>query len=146
MRTFIAFSLTMCAIIVACAPERTSPVQGAWQLVALTYVENNSLVGDVPGKWTVRNIKIWSEDYVVFVGQFESDTKVIDTYGGGHYKLQGNRYEEAIEYHGLSSAVGDTFKMILEIVNDTLVQTWPVLDNGEIDKRNYRQEQYVRLD
>ena len=145
MKTNIVFSLVS-MFILSCTPQRTSPVQGAWKLVGATHVESDSLIGDFPGKWTGSNIKMWSKDYVVFVGQFKSDTTFTDIYGGGRYKLQGNQYEEVIQYHGFASAVGDTFKMLLEITNDTLVQTWPLLDNGEIDKSNYRQEKYVRLD
>ncbi|MEX1140133.1 MAG: hypothetical protein WEF53_12375 [Bacteroidota bacterium] len=146
MKTNIVFSLIMSMVIVACTPQKTSPVQGAWKMVSATFVRNDSLIVDFPGKWTGSNIKMWSKEHVVFVGRFKSDTTLFDIYGGGRYELQGNRYEEIVQYHGVASAVGDTFKMLLEITNDTLAQTWPLPDNGVIDKSNYRQEKYVRLD
>jgi hypothetical protein len=70
----------------------------------------------------------------------------MDGYGGGPYKLNGNRYEENIQFFSVQSVIGQTVKMLLEIRNDTLIQTWPLLENGQIDKSNFRQEKYIRLD
>ena len=33
--------------------------------------------------------------------------------------------------------------MLLEVKNDTLVQTWPVNENGQIDENNYRIEKFI---
>jgi hypothetical protein len=35
--------------------------------------------------------------------------------------------------------------MLLEIKHDTLVQTWPADDNGNIDPKAYNIEKYVRF-
>lgn len=41
--------------------------------------------------------------------------------------------------------VDKTYKMRLEITNDTLTLTWPLDAAGEIDKANYNIEKLVRL-
>ena len=89
---------------------------------------------------------MWSKGYVLYVGRYKSDTTFIDGYGGGPYKLDGKRYEENIQFFSFQSSVGQTVKMLLEIRNDTLIQTWPADDNGQINKSNFRQEKYIRLD
>jgi hypothetical protein len=146
MKASILFYSMISVIILGCAPQKSSPVQGAWKLVYATWVRGDTLIGEFPGKWTGSDIKMWSKDYFVFVGRYKSDTTFTDSYGGGRYKLEGNRYEENIQFHTWTSAVGSTVKMLLEIRNDTLIQTWPLRDNGQIDKSNFRQEKYIRLD
>lgn len=146
MKASVLFYLLISMIILGCAPQKSSSVEGTWKLVYATWVKGDSLIGEFPGKWTGSDIKMWSKGHFVFVGRFKSDTTFSDSYGGGPYKLEGNRYEEHIQFHTLKSAIGDTVKMLLEIRNDTLVQTWPLRENGQIDKSNFRQEKYVRLD
>jgi len=135
-------------LILGCAPQKTSPIEGAWKMVYAKSVNGDTLVGEYPGKWTGSDMKIWTKGYFAFVGRYKSegDTTFTDSYGGGRYKLDGDRYEEIIQYHAWTSNVGDTIKMLLEIKNDTLVQTWPVGSNGQIDKKNFMQEKYTRLD
>jgi len=145
MQARILFGLMISMIIVGCAPQKGSPVEGAWKLVHIRMVRGDTLT-EFPGKWTGADMKMWSKGYFVFVGRYKVDTTFIDGYGGGRYKLEGNRYEESIQFHTSTSAVGSTVKMLLEIKNDTLVQTWPLGDNGQIDKRNFNEEKYVRLD
>ena len=91
-------------------------------------------------------MKMWTKEHFAFVGRYKSDTTNFDSFGGGQYKLDGDRYEEIIQYHVAAGMVGDTVKMLLEFKNDTLVQTWPVGSNGQIDKRNFNEEKYVRLE
>lgn len=47
-----------------------------------------------------------SKEYFVFVGHFETDTLVVENYGGGTYKLDGDKYEEDIKYHANESLTG----------------------------------------
>jgi hypothetical protein len=39
-------------------------------------------------------IKTWSKEYFTYVGHGQQDTIMYDFYGGGTYKLDGNKYEE----------------------------------------------------
>lgn len=146
MKASNLFCLIISLIIIGCAQHKSSPVEGTWKLVYGKWMERDTLFGEFPGTLTVSQIKMWSKDYVVFVGRFKSGNKFSDNYGGGRYKLQGNRYEENLEFYTDSSSVGGIAKMLLEIKNDTLVQTWPLHDDGQIDKSNFSQEKYIKLD
>ena len=64
---------------------------------------------------------------------------IMNNYGSGTYKLDGNRYEENLTYPN-----PDTVKLLLEIKNDTITQTWPVDDNGQIIKSNYYIQKLTR--
>ena len=106
----------------------------------------DTLKSEFPGDYSGSDMKMWSKDHFVFVGLFKNDTTTRNNYGGGTYKLKGNRYEEYILYHANKVAVGKNVKMILELKNDTLFQTYPVDENGKIDSVSYYYiEKYVRL-
>jgi hypothetical protein len=146
MKRTVFLSLLIALIIGCCTQQKRSPVEGAWKLVFSQSVKGDSLLVKFPGNFTISDIKIWSKGYVLYVGRLKRDTTFMDGYGGGPYKLNGNRYEENIQFFSVQSVVGQTVKMLLEIRNDTLIQTWPLLENGQIDKSNFRQEKYIRLD
>lgn len=137
-------------IVIACSKPETVvndyPLQGAWNLIYAQYISNDTVVATFPGIYSGSGIKIWSKEYVVYVARYKKDTTDMDGYGGGPYKLNGNRYEETIQFFSVQSYVGNNVKMLMEIKNDTLIQTFPVDDNGQIDKSNYRIEKRVRLD
>jgi hypothetical protein len=138
--------LVLSFFLLACTHEKRSPVEGAWNLVQSTWIRADTLYINFPGTFTGSDMKMWSKGYVLYVGRYQRDTTFIDGYGGGPYKLEGNQYEEEIQYFSDQKYVGNKVKMLLEIRNDTLIQTWPLNANGQIDKSNYRQEKYIRLD
>ena len=82
---------------------------------------------------------MWYSNYFNFVGQYKLGDSIVNNYGGGTYKLEGNRYEENLTYPDSA-----TVKLILEIKNDTITQTWPVDDNGQIIKSNYYTQKLAR--
>jgi hypothetical protein len=146
MKKTIYLCLIIALIIGSCTQQKRSPVEGAWKLVFSQSVKGDSILLKYPGNVTMNDIKMWSKGYVLYVGRYKIDTTSMDGYGGGPYKLEGNKYEENIQFFSVQSFVGQTVKMLLEIKNDTLIQTWPLLENGQIDKSNFRQEKYIRLD
>ncbi len=146
MKRTIFLSLIIALAIGGCTQQKRSPIEGAWKMVFSQSVERDSLLFKFPGNITGSDIKIWSKGYVLYVERFKIDTTFMGGYGGGPYKLNGNRYEETIQFFSIQSVVGQTVKMLLEIKNDTLIQTWPADDNGKINKSNFRQEKYIRLD
>jgi hypothetical protein len=81
----------------------------------------------------------------MFVARIKTDTTVEDGYGVGTFKLQGNRYEETITYLSYKPWEGKTIKMTLEIKNDTLIQKYPVDENGQLEKEWSNIEKYVRI-
>jgi hypothetical protein len=109
-------------------------------------ISGDSLQYEFPGSGAGSDIKMWTANHFPAVGQFQVDTTLMDPGVDGTYKLEGNKYEENIIYHTFKNNVGQKVKMILELRNDTLIQTFPVDDNGQIDKSNYSIEKYIRLD
>jgi hypothetical protein len=132
-------------IIGSCTPKKGIKIEGAWQFVSAKSIAGDTLEFQIPGDYTGSGIKIWSKDHFAFVGLWKKDTATINSYGGGTYTMNENRYNETINYHTDNTAVGKTIKMIIEIKNDTLYQTWPVDDNGKFDSANYRIEKYIML-
>jgi len=146
MKKIIFLCLIIALIIGSCTQQKRSPVEGAWKLIFSQSIKGDSVLFKFPGNFTMSDIKMWSKGYVLYVGRYKRDTTFMDGYGGGPYKLDGNRYEETIQFFSVQSYFGQTVKMLLEIRNDTLIQTWPADDNGKINKSNFRQEKYIRLD
>jgi hypothetical protein len=88
---------------------------------------------------------MWDKDNWLFVGIAKVGNVTYDLYGGGTYTLNGDRYTENIIYHNDRSLINTKFKALLEIRNDTLIQTSPVDDNGQVIKGEYSIEKYIRL-
>jgi len=140
-KTIILASLIISFTIVSCTQQDTrSPVEGAWKLVYANWIDNPTFPDQMKGS----DIKLLTDGYFAFVGHYTIDTLEQEAYGGGSYKLEGNKYEEEIQYHVFKTNIGNINKMILEVKNDTLIQKWPVDENWEItDETNI--EKYVRL-
>jgi hypothetical protein len=119
--------------------------QGAWRGISCKHYLGGSVAFDFPGVYTGGSVKIWAVKNVNDIGRFKHDTTVINLYFGGTYKLEGDRYEETVLYHWIPDVVGKTTKMLLQLRNDTLIQTYPVDDKGEIDINNYEILKFVRI-
>ncbi|MBN2481769.1 MAG: hypothetical protein JXB19_08520 [Bacteroidales bacterium] len=146
MKTLSLTGLMIAFIIGACAtPEETSPLEGTWKLISHHYV-SDTLTMDFPGNYDVDMIKMWSKEHFVFVGWYRNDTMEMDNFGGGTYMLEGTGYQEEILYHTAKDWIGTTMQMVMEIGNDTLVQTYPVDENEQVDPGNYSQETWVKID
>ncbi len=89
--------------------------------------------------------KIWSGNHWMFAGRIKADTTVTDVYGMGTFKLEGNRYEENVGILFYKPWEGKTIKMTLGMKNDTITQTYPVDDKGQMDKKEAIVEKYVRV-
>lgn len=134
----------------SCSRSKSLRIQGAWKWVSFEY-----MVGDTI-KWSKTalspensGIKMWSDDYFIAVYRIESDTAFKYSYSGGTYKLDKNKYEETIIYHDMINQpelVGTKEMMLLQIRNDTLIQTYPVDENGELLKHYTIIEKFIRLD
>jgi hypothetical protein len=136
--------LILSVFLLSCMQEKKSPIVGAWKLVFLQSYAGDSAVYDL-SKVSGTQMKMWSDSNFLFVGNFRLDTLILNNYGGGTYTLEGNSYKENIIYHTEKANVGTIMKMILEIKNDTLTQTYPLKEDGQLDKSNYSIEKYVRL-
>jgi hypothetical protein len=146
MKNLLKLSLIALIVMMGCKKENKNEIEGAWKMVYAKSNSGDTLIDELNKNFTGEQVKIWSKENFLFWGRFKSDTISNDSNGGGTYKLDGTSYEEKILYFRIKSYEGTSLKMILEIKNDTLTQTWPVNDKGEIDKKNYNIEKYVRLD
>jgi len=148
MKKSVFISLIMAGIILGCTQQEDtiSPIEGAWQVVSWQSIAGDTLAMELGADYTGTEIKIWSEKYFNFVGYYTSlsDSTVVDNYGGGSYTLDGTHCEESYLYFSAKSMVGTTQKLLLEIRNDTLIQTWPCDDNWQIDQSNYNIQKLTR--
>jgi hypothetical protein len=145
MKKTMLFSALFLAILIGCKQEPVNPVAGAWQLIYAKQVSNDTITGTFPANYQGSQVKMWSDNYWMFVGQYKQDTVVDDNFGGGSYTLEGMVYKETIMYHSTKDYIGQTLRMRIVVANDTLVQVWPADETGEIDKSNYTSEKYVKV-
>ena len=131
---------------VAQAQDKKSSIEGAWQLVNARSMVGDKIMSEFPKNYTGSEIKIWTKTHWTFVSRFKQDTTFSDDFGGGTYKLDGNKYDENVMYHSVKSYIGKNLKMLLEIKNDTLTQTYFLDKNGNVFKLGYSIEKYVRIE
>lgn len=132
----------------SCAQQDVkSPNEGAWKVVEWVKISADTVEWEFPVSFTGSEMKIWSKNHFAFTGRYKTDTAYIDNCAGGNYKLEGTHYEESYMYFlNAQTLVGTTRKLLLEIKNDTLIQTWPVDENWQADKSNHNLQKLVRLE
>jgi len=145
MKKLIFLGLIIFVTLGSYAQEKKSAIEGAWQLVHAYSKSGDKITDEYPVTYTGGQMKMWDKDNWVFVGIAKAANVTYDLYGGGTYTLNGDRYIENIIYHNDRSLINTKFKTLLEIRNDTLIQTSPVDDNGQVIKGEYSTEKYVRL-
>jgi hypothetical protein len=151
MKTYLLCCLLIAIIMGGCTDKNnkvvksSSELEGAWQLVYAKAVGSDSTASVFKLNYKGSQMKMWSKDHFSFVGQFQQKTAVLDNFGGGTFKLNGDRYTETYLYNAAEDDVELDVMMLLEIKNDTLIQTYPVDENGKINPAAYNIEKYVRF-
>jgi hypothetical protein len=145
MKAILFFFLMIAFTISACSPKKSPNIEGAWKLVHSRTITGNSSFIDFPGKTDKDETKIWSGNQFMVVARIKNDTTVDDMYILGTYTLQGNQYAENIRIFNYKPWEGKTIKMTLEVKNDTLIQTFPFDDKGQLDKNWASTEKYIRI-
>ena len=145
MKKTFYVSILLMFLIAACKQEPVNPVIGAWDLIYAKQVVNDTTASVFPGDYKGSQVKMWCDNYWMFVGEFTQDTITEPGFGGGSYTLEGLVYKETIKYHSSADYVGQTLRMRIVVQNDTLIQVWPADEMGEIDKSNYTSEKYIRV-
>ncbi|MBE0668093.1 MAG: hypothetical protein IH593_10565 [Bacteroidales bacterium] len=145
MKKILIFFFIALLAVIACKNETANPIEGQWNLIYAKSVANDSVTWEFPGMYQGSDMKWWSSDHFIFVGKYTMDTVTMNGWGGGTYTINGTDYAETIQYHVSPEVVGKTYKMLVTVKNDTLVQIWPVKDDGQIDKSTYTLERYVRM-
>lgn len=126
--------------------EVNLPIQGTWKLFSAILIEKgDTSITDYSKK--VSFIKIINESHFAFLNHDLNngkDSTASYSSGGGKYEIKGNKYIEHLEYCTDRAWERHDFEFILEIKNDTLIQTGfeKVVEKG-IDRLNI--EKYVRL-
>jgi hypothetical protein len=146
MKKTILFGLIITLIIGSCGQEKKSPIEGAWKVVTWQNMNGDTLKWKLGVDYIGTEMKIWSEKHFAFAGRYKHDTTFVDNCGGGSYKLDGTHYEESFLYFPVQSSVGTTARLLLEIKNDTLIQTWPVDENWKVIKTNYNIQKLIRFE
>lgn len=146
MKKFVVIFLMLPGWLILQSPDALGQkIQGSWHLVELKAYSGDSLLYEFPSdETTINQIKVWTGDHFIFVGQYESETTDDDSYGWGTYKLNGDNYEEHVLYHSNTDWVGSNIKMKLHIKKDTLIQIFPVNDDGQVSKNWHAREKYIR--
>jgi len=145
MKKLVLFAAFCLLVLAGCKQAPVNPVAGAWNLIYAKTVSNDTVIDSYPEMHQGSQVKMWCNNYWMFIGVNKNDTTVIDKFGGGSYTLDGVVYKETIAYHYTKSYVGQTLGMRIVVENDTLMQVWPADDQGNVDKSNYFSEKYVRI-
>jgi hypothetical protein len=141
----IIFCILILLMISACTNQKSKFPQGAWKWVSVKTYSEGKLVRDIiPGIYNGNGVKIWAENHVNDIGRCQNESQTLDNYFGGTYKLVGNSYEETIQCHWMKGAEGKTVKGLLELKNDTLIQTIGVDDNWKLNN-SYTVYKFVRM-
>ena len=128
-----------------CSQPQSTKIEGAWKLVYVIGIDGNKPYYSFSGTDTTEGqIRIWSKDHFSFAGILKYDTLHSDSFGGGTYKLDGNKYEENYMYNNYVVQIGKKFKSLLEIRNDTLFIINSIDDNWNLPER-YTIEKYVKM-
>lgn len=146
MRKSLLLFLLIPVIVLSCAKEKISPLEGAWKLAYEFEVVDGRSTMIFPGVSQGSEIKMWSGDRWALVGVFIEDSSITDNFGGGKFTLEGTDYQEIVKYHSAKQYLGQTVKLYLEIKNDTLTQYWPVDEKGVPDKEKHYMEKWVRFE
>ena len=144
MKTRVLYFFMIIGII-ACSQKKSPDIDGTWKVVQRQFINGGKVVITFPGKDEVDVVKIWSGNHFMDVGRSKSDTTVTDEFAYGTFKLDGTKYEEYVKYLFYKPWEGTTVKLSLVLRNDTLIQTFPVDDNGQPDKDGAWVEKYVKL-
>jgi hypothetical protein len=145
--TLTVFVLLLLGTNVGQAQSKKSSIEGTWQLVNVRSMMGDKIMSEFPAvNNTGSQIKIWTKTHWLTVGRYKQDSTFSDLYAGGTYKLEGNKYDENVVYHSEKPYVGKNLKMLLEIKNDTLTQSYFLDKNGQLFKLGYTIEKYIRLE
>ena len=106
--------------------QTASPLEGTWQLISGTIIEN----GDTTFTDYSKNknmIKIFNKTHFAFfnhdLNKGKDSTNVVFAAGGGKYELKDDQYIEHLEYCNAREWEGNTFAFTIKIKNDTLAQS-----------------------
>ncbi|WP_052670529.1 hypothetical protein [Draconibacterium sediminis] len=137
--------LVIATLLFACTTTHHEGLEGTWKLVEYESIVDGKATWTIPGNAEGEQLKSWSGEHFMFVGEFISNGTTSANYGNGTYTLNGNHYTEHITIHVSEDYVGADERLLIEFKGDTLIQINPVNVDWSYDKNNYRMEKYVRV-
>ena len=128
------------------AKTNNLPIQGTWQLLTATLVEKgDTTITQFTKK--ISFIKIINDSHFAFLQHDNNkgkDSVPVYSSGGGSYLLTDSLYTEHLAYCSDRNWEGNDFKFIVQIKNDTLIQSGvEKVESAGIDRTNI--EKYVRV-
>jgi hypothetical protein len=133
-------------VLPACTRTTTTPIEGIWRLAYEYEVSGETSTCIFPGTSRGSELKMWAGNRWSLVGVFIEDSVMTDNFAGGTFTLKGTDYREMVEFHSATEYLGQTVQLFLEIRNDTLIQFWPVDENGVPDPEHHYMEKWVRME
>jgi len=104
----------------------TIPIQGTWELLSETKIENSDTTF-TEAKKDQKMIKILNGTHFSFLKHDLTKGKDSATAtfvaGGGRYELKDNQYTEYLDYCNAREWEGNSFQFTVSIRNDTLIQS-----------------------
>ena len=141
----LTISLIAALFMQSCSSNTTTPIEGTWRLAYEYEVRNGDSNCIFPGSSRGSELKMWTGNRWSLVGVFIEDSVMTDNYAGGTFTLKENDYREMVEFHSAPEYLGQTVRLFLEIREDTLIQIWPVNEEGEPDPEHHYMEKWVRM-
>jgi hypothetical protein len=104
---------------------QTIPIQGTWELLSETKIENGDTTFSEASK-DQKMIKILNGTHFSFLRhdlvKGKDSTAAIFVAGGGQYDLKEDQYTEHLEYCNFREWENNDFQFTVTVKNDTLVQ------------------------
>ena len=153
MRFSIPAALLAASFLISCNPKSdtaaeksANPLIGTWKLITGTTIQKGDTVVANYTK-NVSFVKIINQTHFAFLNHDLNkgkDYSVMYSSGGGTYSLKDSLYTEHLEYCSDRAWEGHDFEFVVEIKDDTLVQTGvEKVESAGIDRMNI--EKYVRV-
>ena len=123
------------ALLVNCAGERESKLEGVWELVSAKYTSPDTTIVTTPTDW--KQIKVITKSHFVFVGQepvrgkfrgIPTDAELLAAArtffaGGGTYTLVGDTYTENLQFFFNPNYVGHSVPYKCQMEGDRWIQS-----------------------
>jgi hypothetical protein len=107
------------------APENSLPLEGTWELLSETKIENGDTTYSEASK-AQPMIKIINKTHFAFLRHDLTqgkDSTALFVAGGGRYTLKDHDYTEYLDYFISREWENNTFHFTVDIKNDTLIQS-----------------------
>jgi hypothetical protein len=127
-------------LLMACQTEKVNTLEGTWQLLTGTIIENGNITVTEYGR-DQSFIKVINKTHFAFLLHDLQKDSVFSA-GGGRYELEGNNYTEHLEYCSDRNWEGHDFPFTIRITGDTLFQSG-IEKVGNIERMNT--ELYIRV-